>query len=104
MTNLKSANLLATAFIALAALAAPAVPASAKATLLPGQNRASMAAACDRSATCINWGGGVFTSGDTGVICNDKKCVKVEEDAPARESRNNNRGGDQSGGGGGSLK
>ena len=81
---------------ALVAGAAPAV--LAKATIIPGQNNSTFAAVCDRSKTCINWGGGVYTNGGTGgVICNDKKCVKIPDDAPARTGNNDNRGNDTSG-------
>jgi hypothetical protein len=63
------------------------------AKIIPGQNIKTFAAACDRSPKCINWGGGVFTNGGTGgVICNDKKCVHVPDDAPARTGSNDNRG------------
>lgn len=68
------------------------------AKIIPGQNIKTFAAACDRSKTCINWGGGVFTNGGTGgVICNDKKCVHVPDDAPTRTGSNDNRSNDHSG-------
>ena len=45
----------------------------AKATIIQGRNLKTFAAACDRSKTCINWGGGVFTNGGTGgVVCNNR--------------------------------
>ena len=78
-------------------IAGTASTAFAKAAIIPGQNNGTFAAACERSKTCINWGGGVYTNGDTGIICNSKKCVKLEEDAPARESSNGDRGNDPSG-------
>jgi hypothetical protein len=80
-------------------LIAGAAPVSfAKATIIAGQNIKTFAAACDRSKTCINWGGGVFTNGGTGgVICNDKKCVKLPNDAPTRTGSNDHRSNDPSG-------
>lgn len=73
------------------------VPAQA-AKVIPGQNIKTFAAACDRSPKCINWGGGVFTNGGTGgVICNDKKCVNLPDDAPTRTGSNDHRSNDPSG-------
>lgn len=76
---------------------AASVPAQA-AKVIPGQNIKTFAAACDRSPKCINWGGGVFTNGGTGgVICNDKKCVNLPDDAPTRTGSNDHRSNDPSG-------
>lgn len=76
-------------------IAAAGPAAFAKATIIPGQNNGSFAAACERSKTCINWGSGVYTNGDTGVICNDKKCVKVPD---LYREGTNGRGANNSGG------
>lgn len=47
-----------------------------------GQNNKSYAARCNQSPTCINWGGGVYTNGDTKVICTKSKCTMYEDDPP----------------------
>ena len=60
---------------ALLALDAGLSAASAKAYNLRKHNNASYGAACDKSPTCINWGGGVYTNGDSGVICTKTKCT-----------------------------
>jgi hypothetical protein len=58
-------------------------PAAAKEYNIRGQNNASWGARCDASPSCINWGGGVYTNGDTKVICTKKKCTMYEDDPPA---------------------
>jgi uncharacterized membrane protein YgcG len=82
-----------------AILIALAISASAQAAkVIQGQNIKTLAAACDRSPKCINWGGGVFTNGGTGgAICNEKKCVSIPDDSPTRAGSNDNRGNDPSG-------
>lgn len=70
--------------IAGAAFAVAAVPAVAKQYDIRGQNRATYAAKCKPNPNCVDWGGGVFTNGDTKVICTKKKCTMYEDDAPAR--------------------
>ncbi|MEX0955742.1 MAG: hypothetical protein WDZ83_11080 [Rhizobiaceae bacterium] len=67
------------------ALALAAIPATAKEYDIRGQNRATYAAKCKPNPNCIDWGGGVFTTGDTKVICTKRKCTMYEDDAPARE-------------------
>ena len=87
-------------------LIAGAAPAShAKEYTIRGKNNASYGAACTTSPTCVNWGGGVYTNGDTKVICTKSKCTMYEDDAPTRTGSNDNRSNDPSGstvtGGGG---
>ena len=62
--------------------------ATAKEYNIRGHNRATYAAQCKPNPSCINWGGGVFTTGDTKVICTKTKCTMYEDDAPARETPN----------------
>ena len=57
--------------------------AAAKEYTIRKHNNASYGAACDRSPTCINWGGGVYTNGDTKVICTKSKCTMYEDDPPS---------------------
>ncbi len=59
-------------------------PAAAKEYTIRGHNNATYGAACKNQPTCVSWGGGVYTNGDTKVICNKKKCTMYEDDAPAR--------------------
>lgn len=47
-----------------------------------GHNNRSYAASCDQSPTCVNWGAGVYTNGDTKVICTKTKCTMYEDDSP----------------------
>lgn len=71
--------------LACVALALAATPTAAKEYDIRGQNRATYAAKCKPNPNCIDWGGGVFTTGDTKVICTKKKCTMYEDDAPARQ-------------------
>jgi hypothetical protein len=72
----------AVALCTLLVLGADLSSAFAKEYNLRRHNNGSYAAACDRSATCINWGGGVYTNGDTKVICTKSKCTMYEDDPP----------------------
>jgi hypothetical protein len=67
------------------ALAITATPAAAKGYNIRNQNRATYAAKCKPNPSCIDWGGGVFTTGDTKAICTKTKCTMYEDDAPTRE-------------------
>jgi hypothetical protein len=69
-------------------LAIVANAASAKEYNIRGQNRATYAAKCKPNPNCVDWGGGVFTTGDTKVICTKTKCTMYEDDEPTREAPN----------------
>ena len=91
-------NSFAYSLVVASVLIAGAAPAShAKEYTIRGKNNASYGAACNKSPTCINWGGGVYTNGDTKVICTKSKCTMYEDDAPTRTSSNEHRSNDPSG-------
>lgn len=84
--------------LAASILIAGAAPTSfAKEYTIRGKNNASYGAACNASPTCVNWGGGVYTNGDTKVICTKSKCTMYEDDAPTRTGSNDHRSNDPSG-------
>ena len=72
------------ASIAMLVAILPGSPAAAKSYTIRGHNNASYGAACKPNPNCVNWGGGVYTNGDTKVICTKKKCTMYEDDPPAR--------------------
>lgn len=83
MTSASTRQFALAAMLAAALVGAHAPSASAKEYNIRGHNIKTYAAACDRSPTCVNWGGGVFTNGDTKVICTKRKCTMYEDDPPA---------------------
>ena len=83
MTSSSSLPLLAAIVVATLLLGLGLPAAEAKEYTIRGKNNASYGAACNQSPTCINWGGGVYTNGDTKVICTKSKCTMHEDDQPA---------------------
>lgn len=83
MTLSSTTRQLTLAFGALLVLGADLSSAFAKEYTIRRHNNASYGAACNDSPTCINWGGGVYTNGDTKVICTKNKCTMYEDDPPA---------------------
>lgn len=85
MTRLSIGTSVSAVLFSLSLVLAGAPSAAAKEYDIRGQNRATYAAQCKPNPSCINWGGGVFTTGDTKVICTKTKCTMYEDDAPARQ-------------------